>query len=276
MPTVQLSNARLFAERFGDAGDPLVLIHGSWADRRSWSRLAPILSGSTRVLNYDRRGHGASSGAAPVRPVVEDAEDLAELLVAMDHYPAHLVAHGYGGSVAFRLASEHPELVRGVVVHEPPCVGLLEDDPSTTGELSALRRAILVAQGAVRAGDLDGAIRSYLLNFAEAAVRWEALPPGMRQEFRDNAASWLPESSDPEADRPSPAIFGEFLNPVLLTVGAESPRSLHRISLALGRLLKNSYAIVLRDTGHYPHLFQPAQYVGLLHRFLVERDVPAM
>jgi pimeloyl-ACP methyl ester carboxylesterase len=42
------------------AGSPLILIHGSPGDRRSWSRLVLRLAGHHRVIAPDLPGHGDS------------------------------------------------------------------------------------------------------------------------------------------------------------------------------------------------------------------------
>jgi pimeloyl-ACP methyl ester carboxylesterase len=42
------------------AGSPLILIHGSPGDGRSWSRLVPRLGKRYRVITPDLPGHGGS------------------------------------------------------------------------------------------------------------------------------------------------------------------------------------------------------------------------
>src|SRR5208282_5850182 len=119
-------------------GDPTVLVHGSLVDRTSWRGVRRGLAQSLTVLAYDRRGHGESTGPVRIHPVRDDASDLAELLESIDLYPAHVIAHSYGGAVALRLAFERPEMVRSLLLHEPPFVGLLEDDPATAPEAERL------------------------------------------------------------------------------------------------------------------------------------------
>lgn len=276
MTTVEIPHARIFVERSGEEGDPLVLVHGSWVDHRAWGLVAPILSGSVRVLSYDRRSHGESTGDLRAHPVRDDAEDLAALLVATDHYPAHVVGHSYGGCVALRLAADHPELVRGIVVHEAPCLGFLEDDPATAGEAAELRRMVASLQTEIRTGSVEEAARAFVTTFAQDPTGWDRLAPQWKAAFVRNAPRWLEEFSDPDVDRPDATGLDEFLGPVLLTEGSDSPRFLHRMTDALRPHLRNGYVQVLRDAGHFPHLTHPALYVGFLHRFLVERDVPAM
>ncbi len=276
MPVAELGTVRIRYERYGDAGDPLVLVHGSWVDHRTWGRVAPSLGDSMRVLAYDRRGHGGSTGPVRTHPVKDDAEDLADFLVATDLYPAHIVAHSYGGCVAFRLAGTRPELVRAVVVHEPPGLGFLEDDPASALEARALRAGVNQLQQSVRQGAVDFAARTFVTAFAQDPGAWDRMPAETKATFLANAPRWLEEVSDPEIDRPDVSGLSESMSPVLLTEGTESPPFLRRMTEALAHRLGNVYLERVPDAGHFPHLTRPAQYVGLLHRFLVERDVPAM
>ncbi len=245
-------------------------------DRRTWAALAPILAPSLRLLTFDRRNHGASRGPVRVHPVQEDASDLAELLVATDLYPAHVVAHSYGGCVALALATQRPELVRSLAIHEAPAVGLLEDDPASVPIARGLRTSVERLRTEIRAGHVDEAARAFVDEFAADPTAWDRLAPPWKEAFRANAPRWLEEFSDPATDRPDRAALTDFLSPVLLTEGGRSPEFLHRMSAAIAGTLRNATVRRLPDAGHFPHLTDPQVYAAVLLRFLVERDVPAM
>ena len=85
-------------------------------------------------------GGATERDTGPVRthPARDDAGDLAQLLESLDLYPVHVVAHSYGGAVALRLALDRSEMVRSLALHEPPFVGLLEEDPATAPEAERL------------------------------------------------------------------------------------------------------------------------------------------
>lgn len=276
MSVVDVGGARLFFERQGEEGDPIVLIHGSWVDHRTWEPILPLLAGSMRTLVYDRRGHGESSGGPRPEPLRTDAEDLAELLVASDHYPVHVVGHSYGGNVALRLGVDHPELVRSLVVHEPALIGLLDDDPATQPEAARLRADVATLTALIDHGRSEEAAREFVNAFAQDPEAWTRLSPVWKRTFVKNASRWREEFADPATERPDLLALSEFMSPVLFTEGALSPPFLHRMSEALRSRMKNAYLVRLPDVGHFPHLTHPALYVGVLHRFLVERDVPAM
>ncbi|MFZ0699642.1 MAG: alpha/beta hydrolase [Thermoplasmata archaeon] len=277
MPSVHANGVELHYAAQGTEGDPVVLVHGSWVDLRSWRAVVPGLAGSMQVLVYDRRGHGRSTFAPRAHALESDAADLGALLGATDHYPAHLVGHSYGAMVALRLAVERPELVRSLSLHEPPYIGLLDDDPATAPEAERLRTELRREQERVRHGDPEGAARELFGLFAGDATAWERFRPETRAELLRYAPRWLEEFSDPATERP-PAEPGlrELLIPILLTEGTVSPAFLHRMNLALERALSNPTVRRLRDAGHDPQITHPDLYVATLLSFLVERNVPTM
>lgn len=273
MPTATLPGASIRYELSGH-GDPTVLIHGSLVDRTSWEMVRPGLSQSLEVLTYDRRGHGESTGSTRSHPVRDDAEDLAQLLEQIDLYPAHLIAHSYGGAVALCLATERPEMVRSLALHEPPFVGLLEDDPATAPEAERLRAGTDAILALVRAGQSGAAARSIVNAFSVEDGAWDRLRPEVQQGLLRNVDRWAEELGDPESTRPDRGALAELLIPVLLTTGERSPPFVRRITTLLAERLRNSTFRTLPRVGHVPHLSDPDQFIALVHGFLVERNVP--
>lgn len=260
----------------GDAGDPVVLLHGSLSDSRAWSLVAPALSASLQVLTYDRRGYGASAGPPRIHAVRDDADDLASLLVATEHYPAHLVAHSYAGAVALRLACERPELVRSVAAHEPPLLGLLTGDPDLGAAARAGIDEIGRLRGVIRGGDLESAAREVVDLFSVTPGAWERVRPEVRHAAIEYLRNWSDEFADPEAVTPDLRALGDLLIPVLVTRGAESPEWIHHVARRLVAALRNVTDRTIPEAGHAPHLVTPDRYVGVLQSFLLERVVPTV
>ncbi len=274
MPIIERGDVRLYYERHATEAEPVVLVHGSWVDHRTWDGIVGALSQGLDVLTYDRRGHGASTGPLRQQPVRDDAEDLAGLLEAIDLHPVHVVGHSYGGAVAFRLARERPEMVRSLAVHEPPFAGLLEADPATAEEAARLLSEVRRLQERVRAGDAESAARGLVDAFSLRPGAWDRMPPEAQAMFLRNAERWSEELDDPDAFRPERAGLHDLLLPVLLTSGDLSPPVVQRVNRQLAEVLRNVTVRRLPEAGHVPHLTAPAQYVGLLVTFLLERNVP--
>jgi pimeloyl-ACP methyl ester carboxylesterase len=274
MPMRTSNGADLYYEVHGTTGDPTVLIHGSWADHHTWDRVVPGLAQALQVVVYDRRGYGQSAPGPRPHPVRDDAADVAALLESLDLYPAHIIAHSYAGAVALRLATERPEMVRSLAIHEPPFVGLLSADPSTASEGEALVAQVRELQRLVRSGQRERAAQQFVDVFSSEPGAWQRLTPPVQQAFVRRADLWAEEIDDPEAFLPDGVLVRELMVPVLLTEGSQSPRYMHRITQDLGQMLRNRQILEIPDAGHIPHLVRPDQFVGLLVTFLLERNVP--
>jgi 3-oxoadipate enol-lactonase len=103
----------------GGEGRPIVLLHGFGGAASNWTLVAPRLLRLGRVLVPDLPGHGGSS-ALPGQP--ETLDPFADRVAALLDEPALVAGHSLGGVVALRLASRHPQLVRGLVL--AGCAGI--------------------------------------------------------------------------------------------------------------------------------------------------------
>ncbi len=100
-------------------GPEVVLIPGTFADRRTWSRVVGRLTARFRCLLLDPRG----TNETPDPGVPFTADDLAgDVAAAMDAAKferAHLVGHSLGAAVAVILAARQPDRVRRLVACSP-------------------------------------------------------------------------------------------------------------------------------------------------------------
>jgi 3-oxoadipate enol-lactonase len=103
-------------------GPDLVLIPGTFADRRTWSRVVGRLSSHFRCLLLDPRGTHETPD--PGTPFTADdlAGDVAAAMDAAGVTRAHLVGHSLGASVAVILAARHPDRVRRLVACSPAAI----------------------------------------------------------------------------------------------------------------------------------------------------------
>lgn len=271
-----VGDSRLYLTMHGTSGDPTVLVHGSLVDHHNWDAVVGPLSEGLQVLTYDRRGYGRSTGPALTHAVRDDAQDLAGVLEKTELYPAHIVTHSYAGAVALRLAEERPEMVRSLALHEPPMVGLLENDPVSAAEAHRLLDLVAQLQERVRAGDLELAARSLVQTFSVQEGAWERLRPEVQAMAMRHVDLWSREFADRESVEPDSRALRDVMVPVLLTAGEQSPPFLRRIATALAGSLRNVTHQVIPDVGHVPQVSAPHQYVGILLTFLLERNVPTV
>jgi len=73
-----------------------------------WYRTAPELAASYRVIRFDNRGAGRSSGPPGPYPMRLMAEDALAVLDAAGAASAHVYGVSLGGAIALQLALDHP------------------------------------------------------------------------------------------------------------------------------------------------------------------------
>jgi pimeloyl-ACP methyl ester carboxylesterase len=109
---------------YDDTGEtdlvPLLLLHGLSSSRSTWSRLTAALRGRFRILALDDRGHGESDHASGSYLLPRYTSDAVAFLEQMSASPAVLIGHSLGGVIAATMAQQRPDLVRGVVLEDPP------------------------------------------------------------------------------------------------------------------------------------------------------------
>jgi pimeloyl-ACP methyl ester carboxylesterase len=120
MPYLNLPTGSVHYSEHGQ-GVPLVLLHANPGDSQDFEAVIPALSQSFRVLALDWPGYGQSAMPQHLESVrvLLYYKILREFLVALSLPPALFVGNSVGGNVAARLASECPELVRGLVLVAP-------------------------------------------------------------------------------------------------------------------------------------------------------------
>jgi pimeloyl-ACP methyl ester carboxylesterase len=266
--TIDINGVRLYYELHG-SGEPLVLVHGSWGDARSWRFVVPGLAESFRVVVYDRRGHSRSQRPDTPGSVDEDGDDLAALLEALDLAPAHVITNSYGGNIALRLATRRPEVFRSLSCHEPPLWSLLEDDPGLRGILQQAARSLQAVGQRIAQGDHEGAARQFVEEVAFGPGAWEReLPPELRTIFVDNAPTFLDELQDPNQLRVDEDALSQLELPVRLTQGSESPPTFPAVIDRLVELIPRVSREIINGAAHVPQLTMPERYVQVTTRAL--------
>jgi pimeloyl-ACP methyl ester carboxylesterase len=170
--TLEVPGAHLYYEVRGRG--PLVVLVGAPMDARPFGPLADLLAGDYTVLTTDPRGINRSPVDDPGQDSTPEmrADDLSRLVAHVDAGPAVVLGSSGGAVSALALVQAHPELLRGVIAHEPPVLELLPD----SAELHAGNEVVITRW---LAGDYAGSWRAFLEN---ANIR---LPEGVFEAVFD-------------------------------------------------------------------------------------------
>ena len=89
----------------------IALIHSLAMDGDFWRSIVAQMGRSAEILTYDCRGHGASDKPAGPYTIDLFADDLSDLLDAIDWKSATVAGASMGGSVALGFAARYPSRV---------------------------------------------------------------------------------------------------------------------------------------------------------------------
>ena len=127
MPAVTHHFADLDAVRLhyvtAGAGDPVVLLHGWPQTWFMWRDVIPLLASHFALVAPDMRGLGDSARPADGYDKMTVARDIAELMTRLGHDRFRVVAHDWGGPVAFALAAQFPDRVIAMAIFDAPVLG---------------------------------------------------------------------------------------------------------------------------------------------------------
>jgi esterase len=104
----------LFFRKYGEAGPPVVIVHGLYGSSDNWVSIARDLSDRFEVWVVDQRNHGESPHAA-LHDYHSMREDLRELMDRQGIDRAVLIGHSMGGKTVMCFAEAWPERVAALV-----------------------------------------------------------------------------------------------------------------------------------------------------------------
>ena len=93
-------------------GEPLLLLHGGMGSIDLFEPGLPALAKSRRVIAVDLHGHGRTElGERPIS-LIDMGDDMALILKSLGFGQVDVLGYSLGGGVGFRLAVQHPAMVR--------------------------------------------------------------------------------------------------------------------------------------------------------------------
>ena len=116
--TVTLTDGvRLFYRQQGPSRGPAVIfLHGYSDSSFSFSRVIPLMPSDIRVIAPDFRGHGASDKPQRGFQITELADDIIQVMDALELPTAIIVGHSMGSFVAQAIAERAPQRVSTLVL----------------------------------------------------------------------------------------------------------------------------------------------------------------
>jgi pimeloyl-ACP methyl ester carboxylesterase len=262
------------AYRLAGAGPVIVLIHGITSSSETWETVGPRLAQEYTVLAPDLLGHGDSAKPRGDYSMGAFASGVRDLMIALDIGPATIVGHSLGGGVAMQFAYQFPErterlalvssgglgrevhgLLRAATLPGSEVVIPLLAHERVLGAGRAVGRALdrvglklgtdvlEIARGHASLGDVE--TRLAFIHTLRASLD----PLGQRVQATDRLylATQLPLL----------ILWGDRDRVIPITHGERAHQA-----------VAGSRFEVFEGAGHFPHLDEPDDFVGLLTEWI--------
>ena len=207
----------------------ILLEAGGGMHSSEWSKLAPELAHKTgaTIVSYDRAGFGKSDLPETPHDMREEVDWLWQGLQKLDlDKNLILVGHSFGGWMIRLIASEHPEVIRGMVFVDPftnefvdllgveyldnhPMTGKLPFDTSQPDKLTKIQRALVRMVG-------DG------LGPKIEIMRKTSIPPDIPVLVITSGKPFFPKTEEQEAWRLSHERMTASIKGAILIVAEKS------------------------------------------------------
>jgi esterase len=249
-------------------GPPLVCVHGTLGDFRTWSAVFGPLSKTRRVISVSLRHFFPEhwDGIGNDYLMAQHVADVIGFIEKLDTRPVDLMGHSRGGHIAFRVAEQRPELLRRLILAEPG--GELDRslDPAAAPGPSPRAARIAVSAEKIRDRDIDGGLMIFF-DMIEGEGAWARLPAAPRQQLRDNAFTLIGQIS--ENRQPFTRAGAQSLSmPTLFIGGSDTRGFLPEVLRALAAHVPGARTAMISGAGHWMFEQAPQKFCEIVEGFL--------
>ena len=270
MTIVRRNNVRVI----GRGHTPMIFAHGYGCDQNMWRLITPSFADEYKIVLYDLTGSGQSDLSGYDRnkfsTLQGHATDLLEICDALDLSNAVVVGHSVSAMTGVLAANRQPGRISSLVMVAPsPCY--LNDGDYV---------------GGFERPDIDGLLEFLDSNFLGWSTKMAPTIMGVPEQPK------LAEELTNSFCRTDPEIAKHFGRVTFLSDHRANAKALvhpalilqcsHDIiaPLAVGewlsRNMKCSELVVMKATGHCPHLSAPAETIAAMRKFLAGIQSPRL
>ncbi|MCS6817158.1 MAG: alpha/beta hydrolase [Blastocatellia bacterium] len=265
MPFVRIPEGELYYRRVG-TGPPLVLVNDWPFSHRYWEPLADQLARSYTVVAFDPRGIGRSRSFAQTaaHDVEAHAEDIHELITALDLGEVHVIAHALGAIPAVLSLHLHPQNVRTLTLLNPMLGPTLS--PRVEKYIASAQLLLLLRQLAAVPLVRSLLFRGYALGRLPKAYRRILAEDLLQVDVR---AAWeMVHSATEEITlrRFCAALF-ECARPILLVACRQDGWSSVETARWLFERIHAGRLVTMASPAHFPMLETPERLSDVLTEF---------
>jgi pimeloyl-ACP methyl ester carboxylesterase len=273
MPKTVLANGTELHYIEQGSGEPVIFVHGSLGDYRTWMPQVESFAQKYRVISYSRRYHypNAWKGDGTDYTVSLHADDLIGLIEGLHLGRVNVVGNSFGAYTTLVAETRRPDLMCKLVIGEPPILPWLNEIP---GGLP-YRDDFMVnawdpAKRAFQNGNLEEGVRLFIDGVSGQKGIFDRVPAAVKRIMIDNAHSLAAETASPGyyLIQVSPEQIEKISAPLLLLRGANSPKMFHLIMDQLAQCAPNGRQVTIPNASHSMPSNNPPVYNQVVMDFL--------
>jgi pimeloyl-ACP methyl ester carboxylesterase len=252
---IDVGNDKIFYETAGN-GSVLIFIHDGLVHREIWDEQFFFFSKNYKVIRYDRRGYGKSSGATGA---YSNIEDLNNLFIHLKIESACLVALSSGGRLAIDFTLKYPNKVSSLAL-----VGAIVRGYAFTSHFynrgGHLPSNLSNFQQRIEYYATDDPYEIYSENISAKKKVLQLI----KQYPRKGHGSSIKTPDEP----PAVLRLKEIKIPVLILVGEFDIPDVHAHAGAINAGITNSKRDIIPKSGHLIPIEQPDLFNNSVLKFL--------
>jgi pimeloyl-ACP methyl ester carboxylesterase len=240
---------------------PVIFIHGFPFDKSIWGLQLELLKNNYRVIAYDIRGHGASTGGDSELSTDLFVEDLLSFMDSLQIHKAIICGLSLGGYIALNAIEQYPERFHGMILCSTQCPA----DSEKTKQARA-KKADLVKTKGIEAYT-DESIKSLFAPVSFTARKEEVR--SVRRMIQQNTPDFICKGLSALAERKETCSGLSSINvPVLILVGKEDRITPPSEAEYLHYNIRGSELKVISYAGHLANLENNHEFKECLKKFI--------
>jgi pimeloyl-ACP methyl ester carboxylesterase len=258
MPTVPTYDIETYYEIAGK-GEPIVFIHGAAGSHDNWHPQVKHLSNRFKVVTYDIRGHGKSGGSDRKYSCELLADDLNDLITALELERLVVCGLSLGGMIAQQYAVKYHSNLAGLVLADTAVASAL----TLSDKLQKWMFPVSLVKWYIRR------------KTPEDYARWSFKYFDMKDDVREYLIQEQLRMDQTEFLKLMDAIYGfKLLDlasikvPTLVVLGENERKAVFPHADKMIELIENSKKVIVPDAGHASNLENPAEFNRVLDEFL--------
>ena len=255
----EATNGYPMAYRDAGKGTPIVLVHGSTNDYRTWNAQFSVFSQTHRVIAvslrhfYPERWDGVGTDFS----IEQHAQDVAALIKKLNLGKVHLVGHSRGGAVVIEVAKSHPEIIRTLVLPDASIEMPVPETAEAKEAAEFTERLIGTLQKNLKTGDPTKAAEIFV-DMLNTPGTWPKLPEPVKEMILANIYTALGDKGRPIT---SCSDVKNFVFPVLLITADKSPKKFEFFYSEMRKCKGDlPLSIVIPNAGHGMHRNNPEAF----------------